>query len=603
MKSVTLMLVVAATASHSWWNSYYAPCHVRVDDDDRIWDPTVKTYPVDCSAMSFGDEIWCNNLAIRECSGLIYGPSAPPQYSVAQWESYTDVLYSVNNYSHFNPDQYYVDQISMSATGSAVFAHIQYVNTVDNRTYEAKVHVFPGTNNSNSLDKPVIVGDAFDPLSNRDVKDIANQERYSKLLATTSGSPRALGFDIFFIDFSQGGGDIFINAGLVTEFILWLRNQTSAKLIVGGPSMSGLIARVALLYTLPQNNTQAKDLGGSISGYLSMDTPHQGASISPDFQSTIYSLTQDLLAVSGSDSPLEGRTQMWTPAARQMLYGIHVPGYGTTSIGHDAFYGRIREMGDYRSDIPKVAIAYSDFHKTNGDYDPLVERDIVRINVEAIGINDAVNREASTGGNAGIGKHEWMPGSSGNWYFKVRDWSNPSYTYPLLTINDGNTFYSRDDHNDGVTVKQNRPTLDKSATMFTGTFIPIYSALDFPYDTYANGTMDSHLANAKASSRFNAVYIMESGNNGYANIQNWITNHSQYTRTYCNSVNVIPSLSDDLINAHRCWQGIAAEAADHKYEHMVFDDQLMDAISKSLLFLQTHPRGAGWISSVTNTLL
>jgi hypothetical protein len=114
-----------------------------------------------------------------------------------------------------------------------------------------------------------VVGDAFDPFNKRDAFQIYGspksdgtyaQPEYQRLLSTTGNSPRAKGYDIIFVDFSQGGGDILINASLLLKLTEWLHSATNANIMVGGPSMSGIVSRLALLYSKPGNNVAGMDL-------------------------------------------------------------------------------------------------------------------------------------------------------------------------------------------------------------------------------------------------------------------------------------------------------------------------------------------------------
>ena len=180
------------------------------------------------------------------------------------------------------------EEISSSVEGNIqprAFGKIYYKQNVD---YFAKIYWFPAASNQSGLfKKPIVASDAFDPYNERSAMDIYKDESTKKLLSTDSKSPRGYGYDMFFLDFSQGGGDILINAGIETKFLEWLQTKTNERIILTGPSMSGLVGRVSLLFCMPQNNALGKNLAKNIKGYFSVDTPHQGASIPFQMQSTV----------------------------------------------------------------------------------------------------------------------------------------------------------------------------------------------------------------------------------------------------------------------------------------------------------------------------
>jgi hypothetical protein len=221
-------------------------------------------------------------------------PKAATTYT---WNSKTQVTNSINTFAKYNPSKFAVSQLypnrlrafpSNNGSDDArpeyfarAFARVDYLPDGVHRegNYFATVYCFPGKGDANDFNRPLVVSDAFDAFNERSGTDIYRGVRFQQLV-TGATSPREKGYDVFFLDFAQGGGDILVNASLTLSFLQWLQGQTSAKIIVGGPSMGGIITRTALLYGKPGNNTLSNtNLVPNVKGYLSIDSPHQGASI------------------------------------------------------------------------------------------------------------------------------------------------------------------------------------------------------------------------------------------------------------------------------------------------------------------------------------
>lgn len=401
--------------------------------------------------------------------------------------------------------------------------------------YKATVTILPGDGDGNPLNRPLVIGDAFDPLSARNVTTILNNPKQENLLRNFMhgdagySTPRELGYDIVFVNFYQGGGDIKKNAKLFMKVLQEVERLSTSKYVVGGISMGGVISRMALLYSLPQNNTQYTKLLYRVKGYLSIDAPQQGASIG-HFQHAMFSTMLDEEVVSGcfadgKTNPLYSKyAQLNVPAAWQMLYGHHYFSEDAvkTSPVQNNFYKKLFDMGDYRSDIPMVAIAYSNFYQPHPGINTSQETAVGKIRVTAGG-KVIAKREFNAGGaGTEYGKHELAPGSIGDWYY--------------------------DAYNPGGGANEHLVLYSKNGETFKGTFIPIYSALDLrDFDMAANpNPTESELA---AYSPFDRVFYMHQAQNGYRN--------------------------DQTIEGKR-------------YEHGVFDPQIMAAIEQSLRFLEAR---------------
>lgn len=154
------------------------------------------------------------------------------------------------------------------------------------------------------LKRPIIITDGFDPGNKRDffknniVEDsnlpYNNDGRGLYHLIDGQPSPwysedakspvlitslRSAGYDIVIVDFLDGAGDIFKNASAFKYFISNVingsdfRDENTEDLIIIGPSMGGLITRLAI-YEMENDKIDHK-----IKLWFSFDSPQQGAYI------------------------------------------------------------------------------------------------------------------------------------------------------------------------------------------------------------------------------------------------------------------------------------------------------------------------------------
>jgi hypothetical protein len=446
--------------------------------------------------------------------------------------------------------------------------------------YTANVYLFPGKGDFDYFNKPLIVGDALDPYNERGPWEIYSNRAYKNLLSMDQPFyPRNLGYDIFFVNFNQGAGDILINASLLLELIEWMHTKTSADIIVGGPSMSGIVSRVALLFALPDNHTcesgaDCAYLAPNVSGYLSIDSPHQGASLDPKFQcsvrdvwahlkdgcETAYFFCKDAMC-DGVNKAKTGYFQLRTPATYQMLYSHSYSKDNpyqrevcrADATGHNDFYTFIDSLADegYNPYVPKVAIAYSNFYAPYDDeqakkaeLDENVTYGHIDMKFEDTACEHWNHDPAYNAGGSPLsgeplntpGFHELAPGSVGGRF----------YYSPFER--EAVAFY--DDENEKTMEMVNYVV---AGEIYKGTHIPIYSALDLdlPVDfNWRNLPITDRNELAKYSP-FEAIYWMTETYNGY---------HADQT-------------TND----------------DKRYEHIIFDDQLMTALAEGLIYLEAAP--------------
>lgn len=301
-------------------------------------------------------------------------------------------------------------------------------------------------------------------------------------------SPRDMGYDVVFINFRQGAGDIRLNAMLQLRVIEEIERIAGCEYFVGGISMSGIIGRLALLYSLPHNNTDRTKLANGLKGFFTVDSPHQGASIGT-IQSAMWKMLDDdwvgyAARKFGNYSAADQYAQLCVPGAHQMLYAHYYPDLGTMSeTVHDQFYGMLKAIGDYRDDIPMASIATSNFHLPHGGLD-------VTANIGTGKIDAGIaERSFNAGGSQLFQQVELYPGSVGQWYW---DYGSGNGGVDMVYTNTIN----------GETYK--------------GTFMPINSVLDLRgYDVF--GAADRSPATLAYCSPFDKVCFLENEYNRYHN--------------------------------------------------------------------------------------
>ncbi len=176
------------------------------------------------------------------------------------------------------------------------------------------------------LDKPIIILDGFDPADGRNVPSIYSLLNYGSPVQNLGESVRNEGYDVVVLNFPiytrpdgltnvDGGVDyIQRNARVLIELINYINANKvgDQELVIIGPSMGGLISRMALRY-MEMNGMDHKTRL-----WLSFDSPHLGANVPIGMQHMF-----NYIAYDGDISDLTVRaivdSMLKSPAARQML--------------------------------------------------------------------------------------------------------------------------------------------------------------------------------------------------------------------------------------------------------------------------------------------
>lgn len=225
--------------------------------------------------------------------------------------------------------------------------------------------------------KPLIIIEGFDP-SNSISYDKLFEEEYGLLVKdydfpdniTLTDKLFAAGYDIFFINYTDGGADIWENAVHVKEAIEWINEHKSAEAeenIVIGASMGGVMGKIVLR----QMEQAGEDHDTRL--YMSFDAPLKGANVPLGLQSFVTDLAQT--KVFGiplrniKDELANGEKALTSPAAKQLLY-YHVKACPNINCDaseytswHDEFYTNFEALGDL--DISHIAIANGSINNEN----------------------------------------------------------------------------------------------------------------------------------------------------------------------------------------------------------------------------------------------
>lgn len=174
-------------------------------------------------------------------------------------------------------------------------------------TPSATVYVkYAPSNTSDSLQKPFIVVEGFDPIRANDQPTSLGMKGRGKTNIATFLNLSAIDssgvdyikniYDIVYIDWDKSVAPIQTNADILEQVIQWInsiKSATADKNIVFGQSMGGLIARYALRKM--EQSTTTHDC----SAYVSHDTPHLGANVPLGFICFVRSI-MNMLHQSGS---------------------------------------------------------------------------------------------------------------------------------------------------------------------------------------------------------------------------------------------------------------------------------------------------------------
>jgi unspecific monooxygenase len=156
----------------------------------------------------------------------------------------------------------------------------------------------------------------------------------------------ANGHDVVMVGFDKGIDSIQSNAGVIAAAIHQAGQRTADRLVVGGLSMGGLVARYALL----QMEHAGVDHGADV--YLSLDSPHgRGAYTTVVGQWLVNNFTALSPAYAGL------KFLIFSPSNLQFIGLIEQDGVVAPHASRLALLDELHHMGDHPTKLVKLAIA------------------------------------------------------------------------------------------------------------------------------------------------------------------------------------------------------------------------------------------------------
>lgn len=246
---------------------------------------------------------------------------------------------------------------------------------------QLEYRIFYGDQNTNNtIKKPFIIVDGFDPGDKRRIilddcnpdcqkltknfnpfkyESISKLMKYNNETSDLKAQLTALNYDVIIVNFPTyknnlgqtvdgGADDIFRNGRTVASFLQKINadikaNGSTEKLVLVGPSMGGQITRYALAYMEKKQQETGNVLWNHNTRiYLSMDSPHQGASIPLATQGDLYFLGELL---EKEDARSKYRDVINSKAARQMLLTIAGPQSNFYNTDHDVYNQELTSNG------------------------------------------------------------------------------------------------------------------------------------------------------------------------------------------------------------------------------------------------------------------
>lgn len=174
----------------------------------------------------------------------------------------------------------------------------------------------------NVLNKPIIVAEGFDPDNSYSVDNFNKWFQIGGALSggyLTSNNVLDDGYDLVFLNYSDGGADIRQNAQVFKDLVKKVNDQKVGKFenVVIGVSMGGLVARYGL------DELENEGYKHNTGLFISFDSPQQGANVPVGFQTianafpiSLALTLADLFGVDGTSFITAGKN---AKAAKQML--------------------------------------------------------------------------------------------------------------------------------------------------------------------------------------------------------------------------------------------------------------------------------------------
>jgi hypothetical protein len=278
------------------------------------------------------------------------------------------------NYPPYDPDKarYNIelkDRFKNTYISDLSYLDGYFSKVLDINGHSATGYLLKSEKGSTSTDAPwnnlIIMADGIDAGNSRTIYQIATDPNFKSLISPTKidngtvSTPLSAGYDILFVDFRDGAGDIRTNAKYMLAIIEYACAQAkTSKVTVGGFSMGGQVCRLAMLYGQKLNGGVPCANISNVSKFISVDSPNNGALIPINLQTTLDWFAHG----SGRDvtDKMVGDQVNWTvdnilnsPAAIQMLKDHYKYPNGSEKI---KFYQFLKDMGNYPNNVRKYSV-------------------------------------------------------------------------------------------------------------------------------------------------------------------------------------------------------------------------------------------------------
>lgn len=198
------------------------------------------------------------------------------------------------------------------------------------------------------FDKPVIIVEGFDPLNEFNANNLR-----AKYITPVENRFRANGYDMIYLNFSNGGATIQTNAAVLEQLLIDVKSKKvgTHPITVIGESMGGLVARYCL------RNMETKGIVHGVDKFISYDSPHLGANVPVGIQKLVEDIydvdIRNLFNIAQADLD-KALTYLNSPAARQMMLRYKSP---NPHADFTALQNTFGQMGfPSQNNIKKIAI-------------------------------------------------------------------------------------------------------------------------------------------------------------------------------------------------------------------------------------------------------
>lgn len=264
---------------------------------------------------------------------------------------YTSQVINVNSISELNgkpgTHNHELNTYSMRHLNS----HIEsIINIYDGNQLLASGYLFSGHGDNDPWSNVVVVGDGYDPNNERKIDAVVSDPNYNLIFSVdqnnTPYAPICNGYDMIFVDFEDGTGDMRTNSKAYLKILEEVNKRTSNSIVAAGNSMGGMIARLALLYGEKEIHGKPCAQIDQVTKLVVIDTPLKGASALPiSLQSFVKDKREELY-----------NSSINTAAAKQLFYE-HLNGGHNYSEEFNKFQNFIHGMGDYPQNVKKYSLA------------------------------------------------------------------------------------------------------------------------------------------------------------------------------------------------------------------------------------------------------